>query len=207
MKSCLIHGCYDQTTLRTLLNSGKAQLGFDLRPRSTNLVTYADLARMLDLVQSEEVVLVFANDLPTTITSYLDLLKQKPHRFVLEFRDNLPPVFYSGLDHDFYWMFHPDHDWKNILSLEHAKGVLLPLKYKAHYASIPELWRIIDERNLRVILHGESLQEASELLLNEGVEVSVDLSSEVEERYRHVDQNKIKNSSFWRKLNENSSRQ
>lgn len=207
MKSCLIHGCYDQTTLKTLLNSGKTQLAFDLRPRSSNLVTYADLNLMLDHIQSEEVVLVFANDLPTTIMSYLDLLKQKPHRFILEFRDNLPPAFYSSLDHDFFWMFHPDHDWRSILSLDRAKAVLLPLKYKAHYASLPELWRLIEEKNLRVILHGETLEEAGELLFNDGVEVSVDISAEVEERYRRVDQAKIKNSPFWRKLNENTARQ
>lgn len=207
MKSCLIHGCYDEATLKTLLQSGATRIAFDLRPRSPNLVTYRDLTHLLKFVTSEEVVLTFENDLPSTILSYLDLLKHTSFKFVLEFRDHLPTAIYSSIGKDFYWMFHPDHNWQEILTLPEARGVLLPLKYKDLYARMPELWKTIEDHELRVFLHAETLEETMQVMLNHDVEMSLDLTREVESQFRKVDLQKITDSSFWRKLNENPARQ
>ncbi len=206
MKSCLVHGCYDELTLRNILSFGKTEVAFDLRPRSSQLVPFKNLKSLLSLVQSGSAVLIFENDLPITVHSFLDLLKDAPLKLILEFRDNLPLSFYSSIKNDFYWMFHPDHNWKDILLLPNAKAVLLPLKYQHHYHSLPELWNIIEARNLKVFLHAETLAEASQLMLNDEVEVSVDLGSEVEVHFRQVDQEKLKKSPFWRNVHAHSSR-
>lgn len=207
MKSLLVHGCYDLPTLQTLSSRGVRFFGFDLRARSQNLVTYQELRLLLNnLATTTEVVLVFENDLPTTIYSFLDLLKDLPQKFILEFRDYLGADFYKSLDHDFFWTFQPDVEWKSILSLARAKGILLPVKLQEHYQDAA-LWKTLDEKNLRIFLHTETLAEAARFAGTEGIELSLDLGRDVEISFRQVDQDKLRNDKFWRKFNENTAGQ
>lgn len=203
MKSLLVHGCYDQQTFQTLNSLGVRQFGFDLRPRSSQLIRMEDLKLILNGLITEEVVLIFENDLPATIFSVLDLLKEFPHKFILEFRDALGSEIYRQIDHDFYWVFQPDVDWKSILSLPRAKGVLLPTGLQEHYQR-SELWRFFDEKNLRIILQTKGLEEASVLALTPGVELGVDLDAEWESEYRKVDQERLRKNKLWSYLNEGS---
>lgn len=206
MKSLLVHGCYDLTTLQTLSALGVKRFGFDLRARSLNLTTFQELQLLLKKITTDEVVLVFENDRPATIFSFLDLLKDFPHRFVLEFRDYLGAPFYESLAHPFYWMYQPEADWKSVLSLDKAKGVLLPIQYQEEYQR-SDIWKFLDDKNLRILLHTDSLAEATHLSRHKGIELSLDLGREVESSFRQVDQDKLRNDKFWRKLNENTAGQ
>ena len=204
MKSLLFHGCYDQSTFQTLNALGVSHFAFDMRARSPNLIPIHQLKTILPLIISEQVTLMFENDLPTTVASVLDILKSQPFKFKLEFRDNMPSSYYRSINHAFYWMFQPDSDWQEILLLPKLEGILLPLKWQEHYHRLGDLWSLIEKRNLKVFLHADNFSEANLLSTHNDVEVSLDLTSEVESGFRQVDQDKLRKIKFWRKLNENS---
>lgn len=207
MSSLLIHGCYDLKTLETLKEHGIHKIAFDLRPRSSSLVTFRDLSKILSHLSTEQLFLTFADDKKETVLSYVSLLRNEPFTFTLIFRDAQPVNFYREVNLPFYWMFDPAGDWKNILSLPNAKGVLLPLKYQSLYQRLPELWNLVEEENLDVFLHAETFEETLFLNLGQEIKVSIDLTAEVEAAYRSVDQEKLKKMKIWRRFNENSARQ
>lgn len=207
MNSLLVHGCYDLKTLETLRHLGIRELSFDLRGRSPNLITFRDLKALLSKLSTEKVFLTFGDDKKETILSFLNLLKDEPYSFTLIFREHSSLRLFEELKLPFYWMFHPDGDFKSILSLPNAKGVLLPIKLKKSFENLGELWEMIDRRNLDVYLHAETIEET--LFLNFGPEVklSLDLSKEIEKSYRNVDQEKLKTMKIWRRINESSAGQ
>jgi hypothetical protein len=207
MNSLLVHGCYDSKTLETLKNLGTKELAFDLRGRSPNLITFRDLTALLSQLSTERVFLTFGDDRKETIISFLNLLKNESFSFTLIFRDHQDVNFYAELGMPFYWMFHPEGDWKNILTLPNAKGVLLPVRLQSHFQRIHELWDLIDQRNLDVFLHADTFEETSFLNLGQEIKLSLDLTNEVERSYRNVDQDRLKTMKIWRKLHENSAGQ
>lgn len=208
MKSLLINGCYDFETMKTIKSYGVEEFSFDLRARSPNLIPLKDLLILLrELRQEEKVFLSFENDKNETILSYLNILKKEPFKFFLLFRDKQSSSFYEELNRPFYWMFDPEGEWKEILLLENIEGVLLPLKYQAIYQNLPEMWDIIDQRHLDLYLHAGTFEETSFMSLNQDLKISIDLTSEVETSFRHVDQEKLKKMKIWRRLNENSAGQ
>lgn len=203
MNSLLIHGCYDLKTLETLKKYGTKELAFDLRGRSSNLITYKDLLILLGNLTTERVFLTFGGDRKETILSYLNLLKNEPFSFTLIFRDHLDAKFYSDLGLPFYWMYHPEGDWQSIMNLPNAKGVLLPIKMQSHFQRLHQLWDFVDHRNLDVYLHAETFEETLFLNLGQEIKLSLDLSPEVEKDFRTIDQEKLKSMKIWRRLNEN----
>lgn len=207
MNSLLIHGCYDSKTLDTLKNLGTKEIAFDLRGRSANLVPFKDLQALLQSSSLERVFLTFENDRKETILSYLNLLKNHPIQFNLIFRDHRAAEFYQDVSAPFFWMFNPEGDWKGILDLPNIKGVILPVKWQNIYQTLPGLWDLIDRKHLEVYLHAENCEEALSLNLQREINLSVDLTSEVETSYRSVDQEKLKKMKIWRRLNENITRQ
>ena len=207
MKGLLVHGCYDQATLRTLENVGVDAFAFDLRARSQNLVTYKVLRDILPLVRAEEVVLIFEDDSRDTVFSFLDLLKDSGKSIVLQFRDRRPAEFYENLGRPFLWYFSPDADWMKILQLKNCDGVILPLKHQPLYHHLPHLWTLIEEQNLRLWLHAENFREAEFFEGKQNIQASLDLSPEVHSSYRSVDQTQLKNMKLWRKLNESAAGQ
>lgn len=207
MNSLLIHGCYDSKTLDTLKNLGAKEIAFDLRGRSANLVPFKELQKLLKSTSLERVFLTFENDRSETIHSFLNLLKNEPIQFNLIFRDHLASEFYAKLATPFFWMFHPEGDWKGILGLPNLKGVILPVKWQNAYQTLPEFWELIDKKHLEVYLHAENFEEALSLNLEKEIKLSLDLTSEVETSYRQVDQEKLKKMKIWRRLNENTTRQ
>lgn len=104
-------------------------------------------------------------------------------------------------------MFQPESDWQQILELPKCEGVLLPLKWQSDYFQLAELWNIIERRNLKFFLHADNFSQASLLSNHLEVEVSLDLTSEVESSYRLVDQEKLRKIKFWRTHHENSAGQ
>lgn len=207
MNSLLIHGCYDSKTLDTLKDLGIKEFSFDLRGRSLNLVPFHELTLLLKKLSTEQIFLTFENDRKETILSFLNMLKNVPFNFSLIFRDHQSPAFYSEIGQSFYWMFHPEGDWKSILSLNNAQGVILPVKFQNFYQKLPELWELIEERNLDVYLHADNFEQTLFMNLSQEIKLSLDLTSEVEQSYRAVDQEKLKNMKIWRKLNESSTGQ
>lgn len=207
MKGLLVHGCYDQATLRTLENSGVEAFAFDLRSRSTNLVPYKVLRELLTQMKSEEAVLVFGDDTRETILSFLDLLKDSQKTFLLEFRDRKSADFYQSLNRPFIWYFTPDADWMKILSLPNCEGVVLPLKHQELYHSLPHLWTLIEQNHLRLWLHAETFAEADFFSGKENIQASIDLTREVEVSYRSIDQSLLKNFKLWRKSHESAAGQ
>lgn len=207
MKGLLVHGCYDQATLRTLESVGVSAFGFDVRPRSANLVTYRSLREILSVLKAQEVILVFENDSRDTIYSFLDLMKDTGKSFLLQFRDNRPAEFYEGIGRPFLWYFSPEADWMRILRTKNCDGVILPLKHQSLYHNLPHLWTLIEERNLRLWLHAETFQEATFFEGKKNIQASLDLSGEVHSSFRAVDQVQLKNMKLWRNLNESAAGQ
>ena len=201
MKSVLVHGCYDLKTLKTLETFGVSFV-FDLRARSSNLVPFHHLKTLLPHIHSSEVFLSFEDDRPETIESSLSLLKDFPQKLTLIFRDHRPASFYHNLDHSFFWMFHPEGDWRTILTLPGLRGVLLPIKWQSFYQSQNEMWSMIEARNLDVYIHADSFEETLSLESTAGLKLSIDLTSEVEVGFRTVDQEKLKRMKIWRSNNE-----
>jgi hypothetical protein len=207
MTTLLIHGCYDLATLRTLKEKRINEFSFDLRGRSPNLIPLKELQDLLKHLTTEKLFLEFENDKYETIVSYLDLLKNESFEFTLLFRDSMSAEFYGKFKKPFYWMFSPESDWKNILSLNEARGVLLPLNFQVLYGKMPELWDFLESKKLNVYLHASRFEECLFMNLEQEFKLSIDLTSEVEFEYRKVDQDKLKNLQFWRAINENSSGQ
>lgn len=205
MNSMLLHGCFDSETLLTLNKLGVKDFAFDLRARSPNLITFKELNNILSQFTHEQIFLTFGEDKKETIHSFLNLLKDRHNIFTLIMRDKKQAAFYSELNHPFYWMFEPDAAWKEILSLTNARGVLLPLKYQGIYHKIPELWSLIENRNLDAYLHAETFEETVFINLSEGIKLSLDLSHEVEKSFRRIDQDKLKCMKIWGRINENPS--
>jgi hypothetical protein len=202
MKGLLVHGCYDKNTFRTLESLGVDYLGFDLRARSPNLITFTSLKEILPEVRSQQAVLVFENDKRETILSYLDLLKNTGNRFLLEFRDSKPKDFYESFSRPFIWYFTPDADWMGIISATNCAGIILPLKFQDLYHDLPHLWTLIEENDLRIWLHAESFTEAEFFKGKDNIQASLDLTSEIHSGPRTIDQSALKNLKFWRKINE-----
>lgn len=202
MNSPLIHGCYDPETLKTLKDLKVKEFAFDLRARSLNFIPLKALESLLSLLTDEKIYLVFENDSYPTITSTLDILKREGKTFTGIFRDFQSGEFYQKIEIPFLWMFHPAGDWKSILEAKKIQGILLPLKWQDDYHKYPDLWKLIEEKHLEVYLHAENFAEA--LIPNAalGLNLSVDLTQEVELQYREIDQNKLKEMKIWRKLNE-----
>jgi hypothetical protein len=194
----LIHGAYDKETVHTLYELGVQKLAFDLRGRSSNLIPYRDLITILKEVKGKDVFLSFENDRDSTVLSFLNLLQKEPFNFILFFRDQQSPDFYYKINHSFYWMFHPAADWKAILTLPTLKGIVLPLVYEDFYQQSSELWSIIDHRNLEVYLHASSFQEAEFLKDKKDINLSLDLTREVEKGFRKINQDFLKQQKIWR---------
>lgn len=200
MNTLIVHGCYEVTTLNTLLDLGVKEFSFDLRGNSQNLIPFKTLTELLNHLNGPRIFLTFENDRKETIEAVLDLLKSWKGKLVLIFRDQQDSSFYAGLKVPFYWMFHPAADYRSILHLENMQGVLLPLKWQEQYQKLPDLWKIIDEKQMDVYLHADNFEEALNLNLDHDLKFSLDLGSEIESEYRKVDQAKLKGMKFWRKM-------
>ncbi len=207
MKGLLVHGCYDQSTFKTLKELGVENFGFDMRARSSNLITYKELREILNDFPSSRPVLIFSDDSRETILSFLDLLKDISKSFLLEFRDIRSKEFYESFQRPFLWQFSPEGDWMNILTSKNCEGILLPLKHKSLYRDLPHLWTLIEEKNLAIWLHAENFTEADFFNGQDNVEVSIDISHEVQPQYRSVDQLTLKSMKLWSKLNESAAGQ
>lgn len=207
MKGTLVHGCYDPTTFATLQSLGIEAFAFDLRVRSANLVPYRILRDMLTSYRGEEIVLIFGEDSPSTVRSFLDLLKDTGKKLTLEFRDTQAPEYYQNLRQDFYWYFDPRGEWRRILAIPHCQGVILPLRYRELYRDLPELWAMIEDNSLSLWLHAETFAEAEFFDGTHTAPASIDLSTDVHHAYRSVDQAGLRSQKLWRKLNENSAGQ
>lgn len=199
MKSLLVHGCYDAQTLQTLEELGVRHFGFDLRPRSPNLVTFGELKKALKGRAIERSILIFENEKLPTVAGALDLLRDTGVRFELEFRDSQSAQYYALTNLPFYWVWRVEGDWRNILELPNLRGLILPLQSRESLMD-REFWDLVDENEIEVFIHPESLERAQGLAADPELSLSVDLSSEVESAYRSVDQNKLRNFKLWTHL-------
>ncbi len=205
MKNFLVNGCYDQTTYRVLSELGVEKFAFDLRPTSLNLISFKDLEILLSDFQAQEVILLFQNESQSVIFSFLDLLKKNNLKFVLQFRDQKDPGYYQIFKTPWLWMFNPKAQWREILSLPYLEGVLLPYKWRNEYSDLEELWEMIDQQRLNVFIHAEDFEEALRIKKTDGLQVSVDLDQKIENRYRSVDIERLKQICFRSQFHEDSS--
>lgn len=203
----LIHGVFDAQTLKTLQNLNVSRIGFDLRGKSLNLIPFHVLKSLIPTFKLQQHYLIFENDRPETVMSFLNLLGEEKNKFELEFRDNLSSTYYASINHPFTWFFHPEGDWQNILSLPHIRGIVLPVKFQTAYKGLPKLWHMIQERNLQVIIHVESFSELELYVSEKNLILSVDLGKEMEVAFRQVDHSRLMNLSFWRMTHEVASGQ
>ncbi len=188
----MVHGCYDTDTLRTLQELGVRHFGFDLRGRSPNLIPFHQLQIILKTLSQDKVQLIFENDLPSTILSFLNLLKDSPVPLVLEFRDKKTADFYDSFKTPFYWLVNPEAEWEKVLMSKNLEGLLLPLAHQAFYQRNEKFWDIIERRQLSVHLHASNLRDTIVLSKEKDVHVSLDLGHEFEHGFRNIDQNKLK---------------
>lgn len=202
MKRSLISGIYDATTLSTIRDLGGRSIGFDLRGRSVNLVPFGTLKSILTKFTDIESVLLFENDKESTVFSFLNLLGEFRSRICLQFRDQMPASYYQQFETPFYWMFHPESNWQEILYLKNLKGVILPLKYQSFYQENPGLWNLIQGNGIEVLLHVETVKEMDLMMDQEGLNLSFDLTKEFENGFRSVDYEKLKKLKIWRYIHE-----
>ncbi|MES2529339.1 MAG: hypothetical protein V4598_19785 [Bdellovibrionota bacterium] len=207
MKGLLVHGCYDQSTFQTLTTLGVENFAFDLRGKSTNLVTFKNLKEILSVSPFQTHVLIFEDDTRETILSFFDLLKNTGKSFVPEFRDNKDAAFYSSFGKPYLWYFRPEGEWEKILKSDFCEGIILPLKYQSLYQDLPHLWTLIEEREIPIWLHAENFVEAEFFENKKSIQPSLDLTAEIQISYRSVDQTRLSTMKLWRKLNESSAGQ
>jgi hypothetical protein len=194
----LIHGVYDATTLKSLQSLNVTRIGFDLRGSSLNLVPFHVLKTLIADFRLRHAYLTFENDKIETVNSFLDLLGEEKHRFHLEFRDAQNASYYASIGHPFTWFFDPSADWKKIIALPHLAALVLPLKYKDFFQSLPQLWQSIDDKKIPVILHVSSFADLELYVQEKNLTISVDLGREMETGYRKIDQLRLINLSIWR---------
>lgn len=196
MKNLLFQGIYDKKTFLHLKNLGIQDFSFDLRPESPNLMTFSEAKNILSLATTEHFFLVFSKENSNTIRSYKNLLNYNPQKLTTIIRDHFQLSELNQLD-DFYWMFHPVSDWRDILRLPQLKGVFLPLNFQDFYNLEPDVWRMIDARGLDVYLHASSVEQSLALEFDQNLKLSMDLSFEVESGYRMVDYKKLNQLKIW----------
>lgn len=197
MNKLLVSGVYDAHTLKTLMDLGTKAVAFDLRGRSPNLIPFSQLKTILTKSQNFEASLLFENDRPSTIFSFLNLLKEVSTPLVLQFRDQQNAAYYQQFDLPFTWMFHPDAAWREILPLNKLKGLLLPIKFQSFYQNSAEFWDLINYYQIEVYLHAESIEESELTLGAEGINLSFDLTGELENGFRSIDQDRLKKLKVW----------
>lgn len=207
MTSLLINGVYDMNTFEILVQQNVKEFSFDLRGRSSNLITFSDLKLILPKMNGQKLFLTFENDKKETILSSLNLLGLTSDKASLIFRDVNDPHYYDSLKFPFYWMFNPEGQWREILSLENCRGVLLPVRLQNYYRNMPELWNLFEEKNIEIYLHAETFEQTAFMKLDNEIKLSLDLSAEVETSYRKIDLHKLKSMRFWRTLNETTAGQ
>lgn len=196
MKSLLVHGCYDIETFRTLEALGVRDFGFDLRPKSLNLVTFNELKKILKGRALERVLLIFENEKLSTIESTVDLLRETGIRFELEFRDSQSSQYYGMTGLPFYWMWRPEGDWRGILELPSLRGIILPTKLRSSLVDA-EFWELLQRKAVEVYIHAESISEAEKLAQDPDVSLSIDIGQEHEASYRKIDLEKLRNHKLW----------
>lgn len=190
--SFYINGVFDSITLETLKTIGIKNIGLDLRPLSSNLITYTDFKVMLPLVKDLRTSLIFENDSLSTINSFLDIAGDHKKELVLQFRDQRPVSFYRELNHPFEWMFHPDADWREIFSLNHFQSVLLPIEWRDYYQNKPSFWHLIEERRIQVHVYVSSFKQAATIEGIENLSLAIDLGLDFIDSYRKINQDKLK---------------
>lgn len=205
MKRLMVHGCYDQDTLRTLSELGIDYFGFDLRGRSPNLIPFHQMQNCLKTFTTQKVHLIFENDKESTVLSFLNMLETSPVPLTLQFRDQKNLQYYESFQKPFFWMFDPSGDWENIFRSPLLKGVLLPLKFRSQYQDLPHLWDLIERRNLTIYLHAENFSQAEQIKQQPDIFISLDLSNEIEKSFRTVDQDLLRKKKLWRSLDESPS--
>ncbi len=202
-----INGVFDAQTLKTLQLLNVPRLGFDLRAKSLNLIPFHVLKSLIPHFKGHKNDLIFENDQLSTIRSFLDLLGEDRSKFNLQFRDKLDPSFYHSIHHDFSWFFHPESNWEVILQLHNLKSVYLPVEFKQIYQNLDGLWKIIQARQLEVIIHLDSILESDLFVHEKNLNLSADLGKEVEVGFRQIDQSRLSNLKFWKRNYENIARQ
>jgi hypothetical protein len=194
----LIHGVFDAATLKTLQSLNVSRIGFDLRGKSVNLIPFHVLKSLIPALKNQQASLMFENDTATTVNSFLSLLGDDKNKFELEFRDTQSVSYYANFNHPFNWVFNPEGDWENILTLPQLKSLILPVKYQDFYQNLPKLWQIIDYRKLTTILHVDSFSDLELYVHEKNLTLSVDLGKEMEIGFRQIDQFRLINLSIWR---------
>lgn len=192
MNQLLINGCFDRATFQMLKSLGVKRFGFDFRPRSTSLITFDEINFILSQSSDETFYLIFEDEKEEIIKSTLDLLKVHQKSFILQFRDRKSLKFYQQLGRPVVWMFDPDCDWKEILNLDNVKGVILPYELSSFFQVRPDLWEIIEYRNLEVILHAKTAADISLLSTQDDVFLSFDLENHFMKSYRNVNQVRLR---------------
>lgn len=196
MKNLLFQGIYDTKTFTNLKNIGVSDFAFDLRPYSPNFTPLASIKNILDHAFSEQFFLTFSHESKGTIESFKNLLKSYPLQFKTLVRDQNEFSHLSQLD-EFYWMFNPVSNWREILLLPKLKGVFLPIDFQDFYVEETDVWRIIEARNLSVYLHAKSFEQSLTLHHDKDLKLSIDLTREVESSYRNVDLGKLNKMKIW----------
>ena len=184
MDRLIVNGCYQRQDFEHLKASGVVEFGFDLRSRSENLVIFSELQAIQHSITTEISYLIFQNDRPETVRSFLDLFKKSSKQLI--FTDQLNANYYDSFATPFYWTFHPLADWRNIFESTYLRGVIFPMKYREDLQGLPFLWESIDKRQLEVFLSPETRDELDQIMHTSSF-ISLDLNRHWHSSYRHLD--------------------
>ncbi|GEM_PF-1690606 len=201
MGSLILNGVYDLN----LLNASRApdvKWGADFRGRSPQFITFAQFKQIAHtLFETDKIMVIFEEETYQTVISFIDLIKKENLRaqWCLQFRDKQTAAYYQSFQFPFSWVFKPNSDWREILSLEKLESLILPVEFSEYYTD--DFWEVVDRRGLEVYLHFHNFQEFFKFKnINSGVSLSVDLTQEIELSYRRP--NQILYQSYLKSLNE-----
>lgn len=201
MGSLILNGVYDLN----LLNISRApdvRWGADFRGRSPQFITFEQFKKIAHtLFETDKIMIIFEDENYQTVISFIDLIKKENLRaqWCLQFRDKQSVSYYQTLGFSFSWVFNPEANWREILSLANLESLILPVEFSDSYTD--EFWEIIDRRGLEVYLHFHSFQDFFKFKnINSGVNLSLDLTHEIELSYRRP--NQVLYQSYLKSLNE-----
>jgi hypothetical protein len=184
MDRLIVNGCYERQTFEHLRASGIVEFGFDLRGLSENLIVFSELQAIQQSITHEKSYLIFENDRPQTVTSFLDLFKTTSKHLI--FTDQLNANYYDSFRTPFYWTFHPLANWRDIFEATYLRGVIFPMKFKEELQDFPFMWDQVEKRSLEVFLSPETRDELSQIMQTRSF-VSLDLNRSWHSSYRKLD--------------------
>lgn len=205
MGQLILNGIYDKSVLKSL-DSAQAYWGFDFRAMSPQFIPFHQFKKIAsELSSHDKMLIIFQDESLEVVKSFIDMIQKENFQahWSLQLRDKKEASFYQQLETNFSWVFHPEANWREIMSLEKLESIILPVEF----ANLLEddFWTRVDARGLNIILHFDNFESFFRFKnINKNLHLSIDFTSEIELSYRKP--NHVLIQSYMNSLSEKRSR-